>query len=480
MHVAIIKALVDTNGKDISGKTVPMPAGSYHQVSKLDLRYFQGHPDVFEVVDSDMDAKYPVTSRKDASGATVLEAGGEEILQVVTKAPKTARMVPLDFAGAAYTVPAGTVTTYTDEVWEGTSYRMTTGPSLNNEASFQYRWTGVGPVVNGNGGYIVPIRVLGIGSTPSPEVRIVISNTVAAGTQNVIALGYLETGLLGDQYLYFPLSSFVEGGGAGQLPYGEYYDFQIKIINKTEGTPVDVQVGPPLYNAAMRPAISIGCDDGLLSQYTELFPLMQVRGLVGTISIAKDYLGATGYMTEAMVDEMYAAGWDVSVHGVLAHTEAAFSTQALLEAEIEYNRAYVASRWPRAAMHYTYIGGAVDKEFSYAALTALGFKSARLVNRAARPGLSAGMTPGAWLKLQSLPILDSTVATRLTDIDALVADYSVQTEIHFHSVAAVSPETPVENTSRANAVLVLDKIVGLKAAGTLDVLTRSQMYNRYS
>ncbi len=49
MHTRIIKALVDAKGKTVGGQVVPMPAGSYHEVSGFDLDYYLGHPDVFTV-----------------------------------------------------------------------------------------------------------------------------------------------------------------------------------------------------------------------------------------------------------------------------------------------------------------------------------------------------------------------------------------------------------------------------------------------
>lgn len=49
MHTRIIKALVDAKGKTVGGQVVPMPAGSYHEVSGFDLDYYLAHPDVFTV-----------------------------------------------------------------------------------------------------------------------------------------------------------------------------------------------------------------------------------------------------------------------------------------------------------------------------------------------------------------------------------------------------------------------------------------------
>ena len=444
------------------------------------LLYDEDTGDVVGVKDTDGGESTFAFIRTDANNNTVLVgADGKEFQLDLPKASKAARTVPLGFAGGAYSQIAGTVTPYTDVVWSGgISHRMVTGTADGNTAEFRYRWTGVGPVIDGIGGYVLPIRVLGVGATPGAEIRILISNDTSYTTQNVMGLKYLESGLLGDQFLYFPIPEFVENGGAGQAAYGELYDFVVRVTNKTAGTALDIQVGNPLYSCGMRPAISIGCDDGLLSQYTELFPLMEEYGLKGTISIAKDYLGTTGYMTEAQVTEMYDAGWDVVVHGENGHNT--FGSLAALEADIEMNRAYVAARWPRAADHYTYIGGLVNNDYSYQALTNLGFKTARLVTTVAPPGLSAGFTAGAWLRMQSSFVTTATAAARVTQIEALVTNKSVQTELHFHSVEAVSPETAVENTSRAAAITILEKVRDLRALGKIDVFTRSELYRKYS
>lgn len=384
----------------------------------------------------------------------------------------------LSYSGGAYTQlgSGGTVVEYTgsDAFPGGTNYRITTTTTANNEMGFRYRWTSGGPSTDGQGGFIVPVKVLAVGTTPSAELKLTVSNNTSAGTANVNQTTYLQAGLTGVQYLYFPLSDFVTGGTPGQVPNGTVYDIHVQLKNTTSGTAVDAIVGPVYFSGGTRPVICLGCDDGLLSQYTELFPMMSKAGLVGSISVAQDYIGSAGYMTEAMLTEMWQAGWDVVVHGTTSHTS--LGTYAAIYADMKRNRDYVAERWSGAEDHYTYIGGAVVDPHSYTALAALGFKTARLVNRAAYLGVGLRIPAASWYLFPSSPTLDANYATRVTEIENVATRQAVLTEVHFHSVGSVSPEVPVESTSRANAQAVIDAVLAARNAGTVDVMTRSQFY----
>ena len=421
----------------------------------------------------------------DAAGnvAGLVGSDGQSIRRLpaapgVTKMRSSARI--LSYASGAYTALGATGTTVTysadDAFPGGQNYRITTGTSAGDETGFRLRWTSGGPSTDGQGGLILPIRVIAAGVTPSAELKITISNNISAGTANVNLLQYLHlNGLTGWQYLYYPLSDFATGGTPGQVPNGTIYDVQIQLKTQTAGVAADVVVGPLHYSAGTRSVICLGCDDGLLSQYYELFPMMAKAGLVGSIGIARDYVGTTGYMTESMITEMYQAGWDVVVHGVTSHT--ALATYAAIVSDMQRNRDYVAERWPGAHEHYTYVGGAVVEPHSYTALQALGFKTARLVNRAHWLGVGLRLPAEAWLRMPSSSLLDATVSARVTDIGNIATKQAVFTELHFHSVGAVSPEVAVELTSRANAQTVIDAVKTRVVAGDAVSMTRSQFYN---
>ena len=80
MHMMTVKAIADGSGPDITGRTVPMPAGSYHLCREDDRTWFEQRSDVFELQPKD-ETESPVTATRDASGNVVgLSAGGETIL----------------------------------------------------------------------------------------------------------------------------------------------------------------------------------------------------------------------------------------------------------------------------------------------------------------------------------------------------------------------------------------------------------------
>jgi len=390
----------------------------------------------------------------------------------------------LSLSGGAYTKLGATGTVEVGSTpWFGgqTHHRITTGTASGDQVGYRYRWTSGGPSLSAIGGLVVPVRVEQVGATPSAEVDVFISNNISAGTANVNQTLYLQAGLAGDQFLYFPLESFAASGTPTQVAEGAVvvYDIHVQVTNRTAGTAAIVNVGTIHTSCGVRPAISLGWDDGLLSQYTEAFPLMLAAGLRGSIGIAKDHVGQPGYMTEAQITELYRAGWDIVVHGVLAHTNAQFDTRAKLLAEVQKNRDYVASMWPGAHMHYNYIGGALS-QWSISVLQELGFLTGRLVNRSAPMGLGVGVSAASWLLMPSSPTLDAVVATRSADIDAAVAQKWAITELHMHSVNPIAPEPAIETTSRSNATTIINKVRDLRAQGLLDCLTRSQLYARYA
>lgn len=79
MHMMIVKAIADGSGPDITGRTVPMPAGSYHMCREDDRSWFEQRADVFELQPRD-ETESPVTATRDASGNVVgLSAGNQNV-----------------------------------------------------------------------------------------------------------------------------------------------------------------------------------------------------------------------------------------------------------------------------------------------------------------------------------------------------------------------------------------------------------------
>ncbi|MEM2906051.1 MAG: polysaccharide deacetylase family protein [Candidatus Bathyarchaeia archaeon] len=71
-------------------------------------------------------------------------------------------------------------------------------------------------------------------------------------------------------------------------------------------------------------------DDGLVSQYTEAYPRLSARGWRATAFIMPNFIGLSGYMTEAQVKTLRDAGWEIGNHTTNGPT---FNT--LTRAEVE-------------------------------------------------------------------------------------------------------------------------------------------------
>ena len=76
MHMMIVKAIADGSGPDITGRIVPMPAGSYHLCREDDRSWFEQRSDVFSFVTQRDDSLAPTALKLDASGNTVLVGPG--------------------------------------------------------------------------------------------------------------------------------------------------------------------------------------------------------------------------------------------------------------------------------------------------------------------------------------------------------------------------------------------------------------------
>lgn len=105
------------------------------------------------------------------------------------------------------------------------------------------------------------------------------------------------------------------------------------------------------YQRRARASCSFVFDDGLISQYKHAFQYLARKGLVADMAVSVDYVGGS-YMSVAQMDEMYKAGWDLTVHGGKNHNDGTLTTSALLLAEIRRNQDFVlANGWARGAMN---------------------------------------------------------------------------------------------------------------------------------
>jgi peptidoglycan/xylan/chitin deacetylase (PgdA/CDA1 family) len=88
-------------------------------------------------------------------------------------------------------------------------------------------------------------------------------------------------------------------------------------FNTQTGSPTAlhrVKVQRVWQRARSRPVVAIGFDDQYSSIYTTAWPLMQARGMVGTMYVQPQAVGASGRMTWAQLQELANAGWTIGSH----------------------------------------------------------------------------------------------------------------------------------------------------------------------
>lgn len=150
-----------------------------------------------------------------------------------------------------------------------------------------------------------------------------------------------------------------------------------------------------LGKAGGRPTVILGFDDNKLTQYTNAFPIMQARGMVGIFYVPEQLTRNSSFMTTAMLQEMYAAGWDCGLDST--HNDdisSSFGTMAAWEASFQLNRDYaIANGMTRGNEHIAYTHGQIENNppsdrVSVAAVTSDGTAA---VTMESTTGIAAGM-----------------------------------------------------------------------------------------
>lgn len=263
---------------------------------------------------------------------------------------------------------------------------------------------------------------------------------VTAGTILRIAMssdGYVNKSLLLEHVvkaahgpklrIAFPVGSATLNGGELVTNTMTYVAVHLADASAT----ASVTVESIRYNEGDRPRLIIDFDDGFLSQYTEVFRLLTAADLRGNIAVIGSEVGKAGYVTEAQLQEMYEAGWDLMVHGFDTHTTLA-SYEAVY-ADVRLNKRYLQDRgFTRAVEHYVYPGGIVAA-YSRKALADNAMVTGRLVDENLTP-TTGGFTTTEATGLWSFDISQNRgTAALLAAVDrAIAAKASIR--LHGHRV----------------------------------------------
>ena len=126
------------------------------------------------------------------------------------------------------------------------------------------------------------------------------------------------------------------------------------------GTQADVRIGPIYKDVYTRPKVVIWFDDGNASDYNNCYPVLSDLGLKANIAFYSDNLNATNFLTTAMCDTLYGAGWDFVNH---TQTHPNLTTKTAEEVADEFDvctRVMQANGWTRGNDFAVYPQGATN------------------------------------------------------------------------------------------------------------------------
>ena len=160
---------------------------------------------------------------------------------------------------------------------------------------------------------------------------------------------------------------------------------RIKLRNNgTASASSAIVYGVSLNKVARKGSIVLEFDDAFLSQYTEAYRYMRLKGIVGSIGVIAETVGksagqrdAYDYCSLLQLKEMYEAGWSMVTHGYLPHNSGLVTRDNIL-ADVSANQSYVVSNFDaRGGKDYVLPAGQYSSPYTYDVLTSLGFKTCR-------------------------------------------------------------------------------------------------------
>jgi uncharacterized repeat protein (TIGR01451 family) len=231
-------------------------------------------------------------------------------------------------------------------------------------------------------------------------------------------------------------------------------------------TPVTSQITIHINRPNTAAEIIINFDDGLESVYTVAFPIMQQYGIKGTVYVVTDWIGDSGYLTQAELTALHNAGWTIANHSY-RHWWLPELTTTQITTEIQTAITYLTNNgFQDGAYHFAYPYGEYDSRALQIAST-LGIKTARTIE-------SGTIDPNGNINYLELPSNGFTRTTTTAQWKAWV-DQAITTQktsiILLHSI--VSNPSITEDVS----VTTFTAFIQYVAQKGVKTLTINQWYN---
>lgn len=239
-----------------------------------------------------------------------------------------------------------------------------------------------------------------------------------------------------------------------------------------------------VFQGRQKPQIVIGFDDNLASVYNIAFPMMQAAGLVGSVSVMGTHLGTTyetyPTATAAMLREMQAAGWEMTIHGTAQHST--LGGEAGITADIAASKAGMIAGGLTPANFYVFPGGSIVDPASFNALAANGISWGRdtlgYKQTFVGAGLASGVTPNPYrLSGQALNYTQMANLANIRNLNqAVESGYPVIFYAHgVKSGATVDGGRNDTDIASDQLQTFVNEVAALKAAGLVDVVTSAEL-----
>lgn len=105
--------------------------------------------------------------------------------------------------------------------------------------------------------------------------------------------------------------------------------------------------------------VILNFDDGYDNTYTAAYPILKKYGLTATVYVISGFIGTPGYLTEAQIQELAKAGWEIGSH-TITHPDLAHITTEQVKIELTESKKTLAKITGQEVTTLCYPAGKYD------------------------------------------------------------------------------------------------------------------------
>jgi peptidoglycan/xylan/chitin deacetylase (PgdA/CDA1 family) len=178
--------------------------------------------------------------------------------------------------------------------------------------------------------------------------------------------------VINNEWIEFTLTREDFDFNSGTASWSTVNGMRIQVYGKATA-PVTMWVDQVVrYPTPARPTISVAFDDGFATTASLAKPKMDQYGFRGSAFVIAQRIGTNGYLSQAQVDTLAQAGWDISGHGDINLTTL---SPAAAEADVLLNKQYLVERGYKGGDVYAYPND--GQSFAIRTMVAKYFSAAR-------------------------------------------------------------------------------------------------------